>query len=267
MMRKLTLNLVALLTLAACSNGSTSPAVPPTGPSGGAVSATPSTAPFQPWVLDLGNQPYSPTINPGDFTDVIDNPYFPLTPGTVLVYDGNRDGVPRHTEVTITSDTKTILGVQNLVVRDIVTSNGALVEKTSDWYAQDTKGNVWYFGEDTKEYTNGVVSSTAGTWLAGVDEAIPGIVMEAVPKVGDAYRQEYRPGVAEDMALVQRLDGTSQITNTTYTNVLVTEDADALDPFKLEHKSYAPGVGFIGTTGIVGGHHEVSQLTQILTVK
>jgi hypothetical protein len=208
--------------------------------------------------------PYKPSIEPARFTDRITNQYFPLKPGTTLIYDGKRDDVPRRAEVTVTKETKTIMGVKCIVVRDVVTSNNSLVEKTVDWYAQDKDGNVWYFGEDTAEYANGAVTNTAGTWLAGVDGAIPGIVMEAAPKVGDAYRQEYRPGEAEDFAKVEKLDGTITVPAGAYTRVIVTEDTDLLDTSKLEHKSYAPGVGFVGTEGMVNGHHEVVSLTSVL---
>ena len=94
------------------------------------------------------------------------------------------------------------MGVSTTVVRDTVTIDGALVEDTYDWYAQDQEGNVWYFGEETAEYEDGEIVSTAGAWEAGVDGALPGIVMEADPTVGDSYRQEYYPGEAEDMAEV-----------------------------------------------------------------
>jgi hypothetical protein len=204
-------------------------------------------------------------IDPARFSDKITNPYFPLKPGTTFIYDGKRDDIPRRTEMTVTSETKMILGVKCIVVRDVLTSNSALVEKTVDWYAQDADGNVWYFGEDTAEYANGAVTSTAGTWLAGVDGALPGIIMEAAPKVGDAYRQEYRPGVAEDYAKVQKLDGAITVPAGSYDRVVITEDTDLLDTTKLEHKSYAPGVGFVATEGMVNGHHEVSSLTSILS--
>src|SRR5207342_2710858 len=148
------------------------------------------------WTVPLMNNPYHPTVNPSQFTDKITNQYFPLTPGTVMVYEGTRDGVPLRIELTVTNDTKVIMGVKCIVVRDIVT--GALEERTSDWYAQDAAGNVWYFGEDTKEYKNGVVTSTAGSWEAGVNGALPGIIMWANPVPGKPYRQEYRPGQAED---------------------------------------------------------------------
>src|SRR5262249_17044325 len=152
-------------------------------------------------------------------------------------------------EATVTNETKVVMGVRCVVVRDIVTTNTELVEKTTDWYAQDAEGNVWYFGEDTAEYKNGKVTSTAGAWMAGVDDALPGIIMKASPQLGDGYRQEYRPGVAEDFAKVVQLNATAEVPAGKYDHVLVTEDTDLLDTTKLEHKSYAPGVGVVATSG------------------
>jgi hypothetical protein len=255
--------------LAGCSAGAP-PTQRPASTPAGTTQASPAS-PASPAASDVHGPrstaslpAYNPTIDPAKFTDQVTNPYFPLKPGTTLIFDGTRDGVPRRAEMTITKETKTIMGVKCVVVRDVLTSNNALVEKTVDWYAQDADGNVWYFGEDTAEYVNGAVTSTAGTWLAGVDGAIPGIVMETAPKVGDAYRQEYRPGVAEDFAKVQKLDATVTVPAGTYKQVIVTEDTDLLDTSKLEHKSYGPGVGFLGSEGMVNGHHEISNLTSIL---
>ncbi len=156
----------------------------------------------------------------------------------------------------MTTETKVIQGVTCVIVRDTVTSNGALVELTVDWYAQAANGDVWYFGEDTKEYTNGAVSSTHGSWEAGVDNAQPGVVMEANPKVGDFYHQEFRPGEAEDMAKVLQLDATKQVPGGSFTNVLVTEDSDPLNPDKTDEKSYASGVGLVYSKRIRTGHNE-----------
>jgi hypothetical protein len=182
-----------------------------------------------------------------------------------MVYEGTRDGVPLRIELTVTSDTKVIMGVRCIVVRDIVT--GALEERTSDWYAQDASGNVWYFGEDTKEYKNGLVTSTAGSWEAGVDGALPGIIMLAHPAQGDAYRQEYRPTVAEDVAMVKQLNATANVPAGNYSNVLVTNDRDLLDLTKDEDKYFAPGVGTVKLTGLVNGHREEVWLTSVLTAK
>jgi hypothetical protein len=259
--------LAAATILGGCGSGATPPpsvAAPAAGASG-AVAGSPAPSDIHGPRSTASFPPYEPVIVPAKFTEQVTNPYFPLKPGTTFIYDGKRDDIPRHTQMTVTSETKEIMGVKCIVVRDVLTSNSAVVEKTVDWYAQDVDGNVWYFGEDTAEYVNGAVTSTAGTWLAGVDGALPGIVMEANPHVGDAYRQEYRPGVAEDFAKVQKLDGAITVPAGSYDRVVVTEDTDLLDTSKLEHKSYAPSVGFVGTEGMVNGHHEVSSLTSILT--
>lgn len=207
---------------------------------------------------------YAPKIEPANFTHDVTNLYFPLKPGSVLIYEGSRDDKPRRDEMTVTHETKLIMGVRCVVVRDFAMSDTALVEKTADWYAQDKDGNVWYFGEDTAEYENGAVISTAGTWMAGVDGALPGIVMKAVPRVGEGYRQEYLPGVAEDYAKVVEIGAKAEGPTGAYADVVVTEDIDLLDKTKFEHKSYAPNVGMVATDGMVNGHHEQRKLTAIL---
>ena len=208
--------------------------------------------------------PYAPVIDPANFVAEITNPYFPMKPGTVYKYEGTRDGVARRDEMTVTHETKVIMGVTTTVVRDVASTDAEMVEKTVDWYAQDKDGNVWYFGEDTAEYAKGKVTTTDGTWMAGVDGALPGYIMKATPTLGDAYRQEYRPSVAEDFARVVKTDATAGGPTGKYTNVVVTEDTDLLDKAKFEHKWYAPGVGIIGTDGMVGGHHEIRTLQAIL---
>ena len=206
---------------------------------------------------------YDPQIDPTQFTAEITNPYFPLKPGTTLVYEGVRDGKPQHSEVVVTADTREILGVTCVVVLDTVTSDGALVEKTTDWYAQGSNGDVWYFGEDTKEYENGAVSSTHGTWEAGVDGAKPGVVMKGEPTVGDKYRQEYRPGEAEDKGEVLRFEATLAVPAGTYQNVMVTLDSDPLNPDKNDNKWYAPGVGMVKSVRIRTGHQEETALVKV----
>jgi hypothetical protein len=242
----LLLGSVAMVT-AGCASSSTRKTTA-TGPAGTAPPASsPSTT-----------APYHPAIDPRQFSTSITNRYFPLTPGTKIVFDGSRDGVPHHTEMTVTSEIKTVMGVRCVVGRDVVTSQGALVEKTTDWYAQAANGDVWYFGEVTAEYNNGAVSSTKGSWEAGVDNAQPGIVMMARPAIGLSYRQEYRPGEAEDMAKVLRIDPSIQVPGGTFHDVVVTEDSDPLNPDKIDEKRYAPGVGLVSSTRDRAGHHEDS---------
>jgi len=182
---------------------------------------------------------YAPHIDPAEFTTTIDNEYLPLKPGTTFVYQG---GAERN-EMTVTHDTKKVMGVECVVVDDRAWESGKLIEKTYDWFAQDNKGTVWYFGEDTKEYENGKVVSTKGSWEAGVDGAKPGIIMQAHPKVGQSYRQEYSKGEAEDMAKVLSLNESVTVPYGSFDRVLKTREWTPLEPSYHEHKYYAPGVG------------------------
>src|SRR5215217_1970345 len=118
-----------------------------------------------------------------------------MKPGTTFLYEGGTE----HDEMRVTHQTRKVMGVECMVVDDRAWEDGKLIEKTYDWFAQDKEGSVWYFGENTKEYEEGKVVSTKGSWEAGVDGAKPGIIMQADPKVGQAYRQEYYKGEAEDM--------------------------------------------------------------------
>src|SRR5262249_6789376 len=140
------------------------------------------------------------------FVSTIDNPYFPLIPGTTFIYGGSTDNQPANDVFAVTYANKSILGVATTVILDRAFVNGELVEMTFDWFAQDDVGNVWYFGEDAREIQNGKVVSTEGSWEAGVDGALPGIVMEAHPLPGDCYLQEFAPGVAQDQATVLGLN-------------------------------------------------------------
>jgi hypothetical protein len=188
--------------------------------------------------------PYSPQINPAEFTTMIDNPYFPLVPGTRFVYDGTTAEGRERTVTEVTRETKKVMGVDTVVVHNTVTRDGQLVEDTYDWYAQDRAGNVWYFGEDTRAIGAGGTASTAGSWRAGVDGALPGIVMLAHPRVGDTYRQEYYPGVAEDTGQVVSTTGTASVAAGTFPEVLTTKDVNPLEG-TAETKLYARDVGFI----------------------
>jgi hypothetical protein len=205
---------------------------------------------------------YHPKIDPAKFTDHITNKYLPLIPGTTHTYRGTRDGQPTTHVVSVTRQSRTVMGVRCVVVKDNVWQNQSLAERTTDWYAQDSAGNVWYFGEQTAELQNGVVTSTSGTWEAGVDRAQPGIVMPTTPKVGRTYRQEYRPGVALDIATILAVDGTVHVPAGTYHGSVITFDKNPLDPSKKERKWYAPGIGFVHAVLSGGGHTEVTSLVK-----
>jgi len=206
-------------------------------------------------------------IDPNNFVRKIDNPYLPWIPGTTFIYknviieDGNQQ-VEIDT-VYVTHDTKLILGVECRVVHDFVSRAGKRTEDTYDWYAQDKDGNVWYFGEDSKDFQHGQWVSE-GSWEAGVDGAEPGIVMWAHPEdhIGEAYRQEYLKDVAEDKATVLSANSTVAILMGTFKHCVVTQEKTRLEPDVRETKSYAPGIGNISTVMNEGGseHEELVKI-------
>lgn len=191
----------------------------------------------------LDTQSY-PNILPSNFSATVDNPYFTLVPGTKFTYEAKKAEGTERIEVTVLRDTRKVMGVETRVVRDQVFLNGSLVEDTLDWYAQDKEGSVWYFGEDTAEYEDGVLTSHHGAWEAGVDGALPGIVMKTHPKVGDSYYQEYYAGEAEDKADVLSVNETVTVPKGTYVGCVKTFDYTPLDLKSLEHKFYCKEVGF-----------------------
>jgi membrane-associated phospholipid phosphatase len=205
--------------------------------------------------LPRGSEPVE--LKAGDFVDGIDNTYWPMVPGTKWVYrETDGEGGEQRVEVSVTDRDKEVLGIDATVVRDVVTEDGEVVEDTFDWYAQDKWGNVWYLGEETKEYENGKVVTTEGSWEAGVDGAQAGIIVPGEPEVGLAYRQEYYEGEAEDNGEILSLDETAKVPFGSYDGVLKTKDTNALEPGVLEHKYYADGIGPVLAVGVSGGSRE-----------
>jgi len=211
---------------------------------------------------DESGDSYNPVIDPANFVADIDNTYLPMTPGTTYIYKSESDGETEDITVVITHDTKVILGVTCIVVRDTATSDGEVTEDTFDWYAQDKDGNVWYFGEDTKSYEDGEVVSTEGSWEAGVDGAKPGIVMEGNPQVGDSYRQEYYKDHAEDMSEILEMGVSVTVPYGSFQNCVKTKDWSPLEPDVVEHKTFCPEVGQVLAETVEGG----SEREELLSV-
>jgi hypothetical protein len=205
-----------------------------------------------PVALPQGSEPV--TLDPANFVHRIDNPFLPFLPGSRWIYrETDAAGARAKVTVTVTTRTREILGIDATVVHDKVTEHGELIENTFDWYAQDECGNVWYLGENTKEYENGKVVSTAGSWEAGIDGAQAGVVMPGEPQVGLAYRQEYYEGEAEDRGEIVSLDEQVQVPFGHFRDVIMTKDTTPLHPRVLEYKFYAEGVGVALALGISGG--------------
>ncbi len=207
--------------------------------------------------LPQGSEPAN--LDPAEFTTKIDNPYWPMAPGARWVSREVENGVVQRVVVTVTNRTKVVDGVTARVIHDVVSASGQPIEKTYDWYAQDSSGNVWYLGEDTKEYDHGKVVSAQGSWEAGVGGAEAGVIMPADPTVGQAYRQEYDKGNAEDNASVTSVDAKAKVPFGSFDHVLQTRDVNPLETNFVEHKSFARGVGPIETIQVSGGsaHEEL----------
>ncbi len=200
----------------------------------------------------LGGAPYDPVINPANFVAKIDNPYFPLKPGTTLVYEGQTARGFEHSEFFVTHNTKVILGVTCIEVRDTVKVDGQLIEDTLDWFAQDKQGNVWYFGENAKQIQGGLIVGLEGSWTGGVDGAKPGLIMKAHPLSGDFYRQEFSLDTAEDVAEVLSLTESVSVPYGSFHNCLKTKETSPLEPDVVDNKFYCAGVGNVLTKDLSG---------------
>src|SRR5262245_4186977 len=208
---------------------------------------------------------YHPRIVPANFSPHVTNPWFPLRPGTTLVYTGTKDGKRALNLVMTTSRTRVVDGVRTRVVEDRLYLNNVLEERTSDYYAQDRCGNVWYFGEDTAELdSHGRVVSTEGSFHAGVDGAQPGVFMQAHPQVGRKFRQEWFPGQAEDVFWVLDKAATVTVPYGRFHHALRTAENTRLEPEVLDNKYYVRGIGEVAELS-VRGPRETLRLVEIIS--
>ena len=224
---------ISVLALVACGGG-------------GSKSSSSSSS-----TLPQGTKPMK--LDPADFTTNIDNPYWPMRPGSHWVYRETENGETQRVDVTVLDRTKVLAGITARVVHDRVTRKGQILENTYDWYAQDSHGNLWYLGEDTAEYENGQLKTTAGSWAAGVDGAEPGVVVPASPKQGMRYREEYYAGHAEDGAEVLSVSSQVQVPFGRFQNALLTRNFSAIEPTVEEMQLYAKGVGPVMELLVSGG--------------
>jgi hypothetical protein len=205
---------------------------------------------------------YAPKLDAKDFVKKVDNPLWPLEPGTAYHYEGVRGTTPQTDDEVVLNRTKPILGIGATVVRDTVSEHGRAVERTLDYYAQDKAGNVWYLGEDSFELEHGHMARASDSWLSGVDGAKPGIIMPADPRTDDRYRQEYYPpGEALDEAHVLGFRSPPRVPYGTFRRALVTSEFSPLEP-QTEEKYYVRGVGEI-LERVVNGHHEAFELVSV----
>ena len=192
-----------------------------------------------------GPKEWNPIIDPAHFVATVDNPYFPLPAGAVWTYRGTSKAGVETLEIEVRPGTKFILGIPTTIVLETAKLDGQVIEVAENWFAQDDLGNVWYFGEATQEFDGGVPGSTAGSWEAGAFDARPGIIMEAEPRKGDAYFQEFAAGTAQDQAVVVATGGSEAVSYGVFNDVVVTREWTSLEGNSVERKSYARGVGLI----------------------
>jgi hypothetical protein len=202
----------------------------------------------------------------GHHSNLVTNPWFPLARGSVYVYDGQKDGKAARDVMTVTRKVKTITGIRAAVISDRLDLNGVLAERTTDWYAQDKHGTVWYLGEKTAELnTQGKVTSTEGSFLNGRDGARGGIFMPAHPAVGQSFQQEVFKGEAEDRFRILDLTASIATPAVSSTSAMLTEEKTPLEPGVVDHKYYVPGIGTVKEQQVAGAVPGQAESTQLVS--
>jgi hypothetical protein len=208
---------------------------------------------------------YHPQIRPRDFSPDVTNPFLPLTVGLTYVYTGVKDGKRAVDIVVASARTRTVDGVRTRIVEDRLYLNGVLEERTADYYAQDRCGNVWYFGEDTAELdAHGHVTSTEGSFHAGIDGAQPGVFMQNRPQLGRWFRQEWYAGQAEDVFRAVDRHADVTVPYGSFRSALRTQERTALEPAVLDTKFYVKGIGPVSEAALTGPR-EVLRLVEIIS--
>jgi hypothetical protein len=236
----------------ACGGGSSQSTQPTTSTATGTAATS----------LPVGSKPFK--MNPADFTTEIDHPYWPMKPGSRWIFrETDAEGSVSRVVVTVLDETKTIMGIEARIVHDQVSEKGEVKEDTFDWYAQDSKGNLWYLGEDTTEYENGKPKTKEGSWEAGVNGAFAGVILPAHPEVGITYREEYYKGHAEDGASILSVDAFAKVPYGTFDHGIQTRNFSGIEPDVIEEKIYAKGVGVVLELTVSGG----SDRTELVSYK
>lgn len=207
----------------------------------------------------VAGEPYRPVIVAANFTHVVRNPYFPLVPGTTAIFSEQYGREKRENRVAVTHETKTVMGVKCVVVRDTVTLDGVMKEDARTYFAQDKQGAVWFFGEAAKEFLSFGRVGTVGSWEAGVNGAQPGIVMPARPAVGERFRQEFLANVAEDIGQIAALGEAMTVPFGAFIGCVRIREWSMLES-GTSRKWYAKGVGLVRAESTDG---EVSTLISV----
>jgi hypothetical protein len=231
-----------------------------------AVAAVAATVLLAPAASSARALPTPKAAHFGHNSTLVTNPWFPLARGSVYVYDGQKDGKQARDVMTVTQKTKVIAGIRALPVADRLFLNGSLAERTTDWYAQDKRGTVWYLGEKTAELNaNGKVTSTEGSFLNGRDGAKGGIFMPAHPAVGQSFQQESFKGQAEDRFRILSLATSITTPAASSQNAMLTEETTPLEPGTVDHKYYVQGIGTVKEEQVAGFQPGQAEITQLVS--
>ena len=202
----------------------------------------------------------------GHNSNLVTNVWFPLARGSVYVYEGQKDGKFARDVMTVTRRVKQITGIRAAVISDRLFLNGRLAERTTDWYAQDKRGTVWYLGEKTAELNRkGKVTSTEGSFLNGRDGARGGIFMPAHPAVGQSFQQEAFKGEAEDRFRILDMAASVSTPATSSTNAMLTAEKTPLEPGVVDHKYYVQGIGTVKEQQVAGAPASQAESTQLVS--
>ncbi len=231
-----------------------------------AMAAVVAVAAFAPAAGTAKGPPSPKASKFGNSSNLVTNPWFPLKPGSVYVYDGQREGMQAQDVLTVTRKVKTIEGIRAAVVKDLLFQNGRLAERTTDWYAQDKHGTVWYLGEKTAELSpSGKVISTDGSFLHGRDGAKGGIFMPANPLVGQSFQQERYKGHAEDRFRILSLATSVSTPVVASKSAMLTEETTPLEPQNVVQKYYVQGIGSVTEQQVAGAAPGQAEQIQLVS--
>jgi hypothetical protein len=193
-----------------------------------------------------------PVPPPGEFAAVVDHPFFPLVPGTLLQYAGDEEGIPKRELVEVLAAIEVVGGVPCTTLVEQVFLAGELVETTTHWLAQDAQGNVWRFGERSLEYEDGVAVVTGDSWQAGVDGALPWMAFPRDPQPGDTFA-----GNGDEYEVLS-VTATAQVPAGTFEGCLEIDESNPEDPEDRDRILYARGVGLVSEQSLAGSMRLVS---------
>jgi hypothetical protein len=231
-----------------------------------AMAAVVAVGAWMPAVSSAKGLPTPKASHFGRNSNLVTNPWFPLARGSVYVYEGQREGMQARDVLTVTHKVKTISEIRAAVVTDRLFQNGHLAERTTDWYAQDRQGTVWYLGEKTAELSpNGKVISTDGSFLHGRDGAKGGIFMPVNPLVGQSFQQERYKGHAEDRFRILNLAASVTTPVVSSRNAILTEETTPLEPQNVVQKYYVQGIGPVKEQQVAGAAPGQAEQIQLVT--